>query len=54
MSTLLTLFLFLMALNANFQEWFKNNMQVIVVGFILFGIIDWIIIINYFTKVVFK
>jgi len=59
MNTLLTLFLFFKALELKddskedikkspFQIWFSQNMMRCGIGFLLFGIIDWVIIINYF------
>lgn len=55
MNTLLTLFLFFKALELKddskedaFQIWFSQNMVRCGIGFLLFGIIDWVIIINYF------
>ena len=54
MNTLLTLFIFIRALQDGFQDWFKDNMQQIVLLFIISGIIDWIIIIKFFTKIIVK
>lgn len=51
MSAALTLFIFLTAMgNDTFQDWFQKNVKNIAVGFILFGIIDWFIIISYFKS----
>lgn len=53
MNTLLILSLFITAIDKgeNFQTWFSKSMTPVIIGFILFGVIDIYIIVTYFKLI---